>query len=390
MAEADATVTAARQGLLNPTSLEPVAGRTDEMLVNLGPQHPATHGVFKVLLGVDGERVTRCVPEMGFLHRNHEKLDEERTFQQCIPYADRMEYVSSLHNELLLCLAVEETLEIEVPERAKYIRTILFELNRIASHLVWIGTYMLDLGAITVFLWAFRDREMVLDINERTTGARMLPNYYTFGGVRRDHHPRLLEDALAFCEWFEKKLPEYAAVTIDAPVFQMRTVGIGVLDPGVAINHGVSGPVLRGCGIPRELRRDDPYDAYPDLEFEPCVEYGSDVYSRSRVRFREFYQSIDLIRQAVARCPRTGPVQGKVGRLRFPAGTSRYRAVESSRGELGVHIIGNGTEKPHRMKWRSPGFVNLQVLSDMVVGSKFSDAISILGAMDIVLGDIDR
>jgi NADH-quinone oxidoreductase subunit D len=277
-----------------------------------------------------------------------------------------------------------------VPERAKYIRTIFHELNRIGSHFLWLGTYMLDLGAITVFLWAMRDREYVMDLNEKNAGARLLPNYFTFGGVRRDHHPSLFDDVLAFCDHLERKLPEYEALTVDAPVFQARTVGVGVLDPQLAINHGVSGPNLRGSGVPRDLRKSDPCDAYPYLDFEPIVEHGCDAYSRSRVRLREFRQSIDLLRQAVAQCPRTGPHVGKAGRIRPPAGMEHYRGADTSRGELGVYIISDGSEKPFRMKHRSPSFCTLQALPDMMVGSKFSDAIAILGSIDIVLGDVDR
>ncbi len=374
----------------NPTQLEHVEGRSDEMLINLGPQHPATHGVLKVVLGVDGERVTRAVPHIGFLHRNHEKLEEVRTYPQVLPYTDRMDYVSGMQNELPVCLAVEDLLGVEVPLRAKYIRTILFELSRIASHLVWIGTYMLDLGAITPFLYCFRDRELILDIIETTTGARLLPNYFTYGGVRRDHHPRMLDDISNFLNFFEKKLPEYEALTIDAPVFQARTVGVGILGPQVAINHGVTGPNLRGSGIPWDLRIDEPYDAYPFLELEACVEYGCDAYSRSRARFREFRQSIDLIRQAIRACPKTGPYLPKMPRLKPAAGVERYRAAEISRGHLGVYVISDGTEKPWRIKHRSPSFVTLQALEDMFVGSKFADAIAILGSIDIVLGEVDR
>ena len=373
-----------------PTHMERVEGRSDEMLINLGPQHPATHGVLKIVLGVDGERITRAVPHLGFLHRNHEKLDEVRTYAQCIPFADRMDYVSGMQNELSIVLAVEEMMGIEPPPRAKYLRTILFELSRVASHLVWIGTFMLDLGAITPFLYAFRDREMILDIIERTAGARMLPNYFTFGGVRRDHHPRMFEDILAFLEHFERKLPTYEALTIDAPVFQARTVGVGILDPQVAVARGVSGPTLRGSGVPYDLRRAQPYDAYPELDFEICVEHDCDTYSRSRARFREFYQSISIIRQAIQQSPKSGPYVGKVGRIRPPAGAQHYRAVEISRGELGVYIVSDGSDKPYRMKHRSPSFCNLQALPDMFVGSKFSDAIAILGSIDIVLGEVDR
>ncbi len=376
--------------VMNPTSVERVEGRSDEMLLNLGPQHPATHGVLRVLMGVDGERVTRAIPHIGYLHRNHEKLEEVRTYPMCIPYTDRMDYVSGMQNELPLCLAVEEMLGIEVPERAKYVRTILFELSRIASHMVWIGTYMLDLGAITPFLYAFRDREMILDIIEETAGARLLPNYFTYGGIRRDHHPRMMQDILEFLTWFEKKLPEYEALTIDAPVFQARTVGVGVLDPQVALNHGVTGPNLRGSGIGWDLRKDDPYDAYPHLDFEVCVEYGCDAYSRSRARYREFRESIKIIRQAIAMCPKGGAYLPKLPRLKPVAGMERYRAVEISRGHLGVHIVADGSEKPWRSKHRSPSFCTLQALADMAVGSKFSDAIAILGSIDIVLGEIDR
>ncbi len=377
-------------GMMAPTGLERVEGRSDEMLLNLGPQHPATHGVLRVLMGVDGERVTRAIPHIGYLHRNHEKLDEVRTYPMCIPYTDRMDYVSGMQNELPLCLALEEMLGVEVPERAKYIRTILFELSRIASHLVWIGTYMLDLGAITPFLYAFRDREMILDIIEKTAGARLLPNYFTFGGVRRDHHPRMLEEITEFLNWLETKLHEYEALTIDAPVFQARTVGVGILDPQVALNHGVTGPNLRGSGIPWDLRKDDPYDAYPYLDFEVCVEYGLDAYSRSRARFREFFESIKIIRQAIAQCPKSGPYLPKLPRLKPAAGMERYRAVEISRGHLGIHLIADGSEKPYRSKHRSPSFCTLQALPDMFVGSKFSDAIAILGSIDIVLGEVDR
>jgi NADH-quinone oxidoreductase subunit D len=376
--------------MTNPTTVERVAGKSDEMLINLGPQHPATHGVLKVVLGVDGERVTRAVPHIGFLHRNHEKLEEVRTYEQCIPYTDRMDYVSGMQNELPLCLAVEEMLGVEVPERGKYVRTILFELSRIASHLVWIGTYMLDLGAITPFLYAFRDRELILDIIERTAGARLLPNYYSFGGVRRDHHPRMLQDISEFLDFFELKLPEYEALTLDAPVFQARTVGVGVLDPQVALNHGVTGPNLRGSGIPWDLRKSDPYDAYPYVDFEIMVEHGCDAYARSRARFREFRQSIFILRQLLAQCPKTGPVKGKVPRIKPPMGAERYRAAEISRGHLGVYIVSDGTEKPWRSKHRSPSFCTLQVLEDLFVGSKFSDAIAILGSVDIVLGEVDR
>lgn len=372
-----------------PTALEPVQGRTDEMIVSLGPQHPATHGVLQIVLGVDGERVTKAVPHIGFLHRNHEKIEESRTYAQVLPYLDRMDYVSGLQNELGFCLVVEELSGIEVPERAKYIRTAMFELNRIISHLVWIGTYMLDLGAITPFLYAFRDREKALDIIERTCGARLLPNYFTFGGVRRDVHPQFWRDIVAFVDYFETVLPEYEALTIDAPIFQARTKGVGVLTTQVAVNHGITGPCLRASGVPFDLRKDQPYDAYPQLHLEVITRSEGDAWARSKVRFDEFRQSISLIRQCARQAPRTGPFVGR-GRVKIDEGMQRYRAVEASRGQLGIYLWSDGGSGPYRLKHRSPSFTNLQVVPDLFIGQKFSDVISILGSIDIVLGEVDR
>ncbi len=374
---------------MEPTQLTPTLGKTDEMVVNLGPQHPATHGVLQIVLGIDGERVTSAVPHIGFLHRNHEKIEESRTYEQVIPYLDRMDYVSGLQNELAYCLAIEELAGIEVPERAKYIRTAFFELNRIISHLVWLGTYMLDLGAITPFLYTFRDREMALDIIERTCGARMLPNYFTFGGVRRDLHQSFWQDLIEFCAYFENVLPEYTALTIEAPVFQTRTKGVGKISKEMAINHGISGPNLRACGVELDLRKDQPYDAYPELTFEVVTLEDGDAFARSKVRFDEFKQSLNLIRQCAYKAPRTGPIKGK-GRLKIAAGQQCYHVVEASRGQLGVYLVSDGGKGPYRSKHRSPSFTNLQIIPDLFIGQKFSDVIAILGSIDIVLGEVDR
>lgn len=374
----------------NPrTRLEPIEGKSDEMLINLGPQHPATHGVLQILLGVDGERVTRATPHIGFLHRNHEKIDESRTYEMVIPYLDRMDYVSGLQNELAYCLAVEDLAGIEVPERAKYIRTAFFELNRIVSHLVWLGTYLLDLGAITPFLYAFRDREMALDIFERTCGARMLPNYFTFGGVRRDIHPSFWKDVLAFVDYLESVMKEYETLTVDAPVFKSRTVEVGVLDKVTAINHGISGPILRASGVAHDLRKDQPYDAYEQLEFDVITQKAGDAWARSKVRTDEMRQSIDLIRQCAKQAPRTGAFKGK-GRVKIEEGMQRYRVVEASRGHFGVYLYSDGTTNPYRSKHRSPSFTNLQIIPDLFIGQKFSDVIAILGSIDVVLGEVDR
>lgn len=374
--------------MTSPTVLEP-SGYGNEMIVNLGPQHPATHGVLQIVLSVDGERVTKAVPHIGFLHRNHEKIEESRTYEQVIPYLDRMDYVSGLQNELAYCLLIEELAGLEVPERARYIRTAMFELNRIISHLVWVGTFMLDLGAITPFLYAFRDRELALDIIERTCGARMLPNYFTFGGVRRDIHPRFWQDISEFVDYFETVLPEYDVLTVDSPVFRARTMGVGVLSKDLAINHGISGPCLRASGVAHDLRKDQPYDAYPELELDVITRTEGDAWARSKVRFEEFKQSISLIRQCAAKAPRTGAIKGR-GRVKIEAGQQRYRAVEASRGQLGIYLYSDGGSGPYRSKHRSPSFVNLQVITDLFKGQKFSDVIAILGSIDIVLGEVDR
>lgn len=381
------TVPAAQMS--GPTTLERVPGKGDEMIVALGPQHPATHGVLQIMLGIDGERVSWAIPHIGFLHRNHEKIEESRSYAQVIPYLDRMDYVSGLQNELPFCLVVEELAGLEVPERARYIRTAMFELNRIISHLVWLGTYMLDLGAITPFLYAFRDREMALDIIERTCGARMLPNYYTFGGVRRDIHPRFWSDVVRFVDYFETVLPEYEALTLDAPVFRARTVGVGVLAGEAAVNYGVTGPCLRASGVAFDLRKDQPYDAYPELNFSVITRTEGDAWARSKVRFDEFRQSIDLIRQCAEKAPRTGLFVGR-GRVKIEAGGARYRAVEASRGALGVYLCSDGGPGPYRSKYRSPSFTNLQVVPELFRGQRFSDVITILGSIDIVLGEVDR
>lgn len=372
-----------------PTRLEPTPGSSDEMVVNLGPQHPATHGVLQIVIGVDGERVTRAVPHIGFLHRNHEKIEESRSYAQVIPYLDRMDYVSGLQNELAYCLVIEELTGIEVPERGKYLRTAMFELNRIISHLVWIGTYLLDLGAITPFLYAFRDREKALDIIEKTCGARLLPNYFTFGGVRRDIHPDFWSDLRRFVDYFERVVPEYEALTTGAPVFEARTRNVGVLPREVAINHGVTGPNLRASGVAVDLRKDQPYDAYPNLDFTVLTRDEGDAWARSKLRVDEMYQSIDLLRQCIRKAPRTGPYQGK-GRIKIEAGAQRYRAVEASRGQLGVYLYSDGGPGPYRSKHRSPSFTVLQLIPDLFVGQRFSDVIAILGSIDIVLGEVDR
>ncbi|WP_457637378.1 NADH-quinone oxidoreductase subunit D [Oceanithermus sp.] len=374
---------------MSTISLEPVPGRTDEMVVNMGPQHPATHGVLRVVIGLEGERIVRAVPHIGYLHRNHEKIEEARTFWQVIPYTDRMDYVSGTQNELPVILAVEDLLGIEVPDRAKQIRTIFFELFRIASHLVWMGTAMLDLGAITPFLYTFWDREIILGIVEKTAGARMLPNYYTLGGVRRDVHPDFFKDVADFVDHLERRMPDYEHLVLENPIVHARTKGVGVLSKERAIARGVSGPVLRASGVAYDVRKAFPYDAYPEVEFEIPTSPDGDTYARFWVRFQEIYQACKIIRQLLEKTPKTGPYKGKAP-ARLKVNGERYRAVENSRGELGVYVVGDGTDKPYRIKHRGAAFGNLQVIPDLFIGAKFSDAIAILSSLDPVFGEIDR
>lgn len=375
---------------MSTMSLEPVPGRSDEMIVNMGPQHPATHGVLRVVLGLEGERITRAVPHIGYLHRNHEKIEEARTYPMVIAYTDRMDYVSGTQNELPFVLAVEDMLGIEVPDRAKKIRTMFFELYRLASHLVWMGTAMLDLGAISPFLYTFWDREIILGIVEKTAGARMLPNYYTFGGVRRDVHPDFFKDVADFLDHMERRMVDYEHLVLESPVVHARTIGVGVLSKERAVARGVSGPVLRASGVAYDVRKAFPYDAYPDVEFEIPTSPDGDTYARFWVRFQEMYQSIRILRQLVELTPKTGPYKGKApARIKPPAG-ERYRAVENSRGELGVLVVSDGSDKPYRVKHRGAAFSNLQIVPDLFEGAKFSDAIAILASLDPVFGEIDR
>jgi NADH-quinone oxidoreductase subunit D len=368
--------------------------RTDELVLNMGPQHPSTHGVLRLQLVLDGEIVVKVTPYMGYLHRCFEKHAEAMTYQQVVPYTDRLDYLSSMNNNHGYALAVERLLGIEVPERVEYIRVIMAELQRIQSHQVAVGCYGLDLGAFTPFLFLFRDREYILDIFERTCGGRMLCNYIWPGGLSHDVYNGFEKDVADIIRQVRATVIEVNDLLTYNKVFLERTASVGVLPADVAINYGCSGPMLRGSGVAWDLRRDDPYSIYDRFEWEVQVGKGEigtvgDCFDRHIVRMREMQQSCNIIEQALASLP-AGDVSAAIPkRIRPPKGEI-YTRVENPRGELGYYVISDGSGNPFRVKVRPPCFVNLSVIDEISRGHLIADLVAILGSIDIVLGEIDR
>jgi NADH-quinone oxidoreductase subunit D len=369
--------------------------RTDEMIVNMGPQHPSTHGVLRLEVVLDGEIIVDVIPHMGYLHRCFEKHAEQMTnYQQVIPYADRMDYLASMNNDWGYALTVERLLKLEVPPRVEYIRVIMAELQRIASHLIALGTFGIDMGAFTPFLWCFRDREKILDLFEMTCGARLLYNYIWVGGVSHDLPPKFVNQAKEFCAYFKPKIKEFNDLLTYNEIFIKRTANVGVLPADVGINFGCSGPMLRGSGVNWDLRRDDPYGVYDKFEWDVQVGKGEmgvvgDCWDRFIVRVREMEQSVKIIEQALAGLPE-GNVQSAIPKRIRPEASEMYVRTESPRGELGFYIIGDGSASPYRVKARSPAFVNLSVLPEISRGAMIGDLVAIVGSVDIVLGEVDR
>ncbi len=368
--------------------------RTEEMVLNMGPQHPSTHGVLRVELVVDGEVVVDAVPHIGYLHRCFEKHAESLNYQQIVPYCDRMDYLASMNNDHAYVLGVERLLNIQVPERVEYIRVIMAELQRIASHLVAIGTYGLDIGAFTPFLYCFRDREMILDLFETTCGARLLYNYMWPGGLSHDLPPGFIEKTKAFIKHFRPTIKELNDLLSFNEIFVKRTADVGVLPADIAVNYAASGPMLRGSGVKWDLRKDEPYSVYHKFDWDVIVGAGEvgtlgDCWDRYMVRVREMEQSLRIIEQALDTLPE-GDVQAAIPkRIRPPVGEVYVRS-ETPRGELGYYIISDGGQKPFRVKGRAPSFVNLSLLPEISRGYLIADMIAIIGSIDIVLGDSDR
>jgi NADH-quinone oxidoreductase subunit D len=361
----------------------------DEIILNMGPQHPSTHGVLRVKLKLDGERVAGSECIIGYLHRGVEKLGENRTYPQFAPYVDRTDYVAAVSNGLGYCEAVEKLLGVEAPPRARWVRTLLTELQRIASHLLWLGTHALDIGAITPLFYTFREREEILKIYEKYCGARLTTHAFRIGGLQYETYGGFEDEVKAFCRDFDKRIDEYEELLTTNRIWVERTRDIGVLSAEDAVAMGVTGPVLRGSGVRWDIRKAFPYAAYDQFQFDIPIGRRGDTYDRYLVRLEEMRQSRRIILQAVDSIPE-GPILARVGKVIKPPPGEVYHSIEAPKGELGYYVVSDGTTQPYRLRIRPPSFVNLQALDRMVQGHLVADVVAIIGTIDIVLGEVDR
>jgi NADH-quinone oxidoreductase subunit D len=364
-------------------------GQEGELVINVGPQHPATHGVLHLVITLNGETIKKVEPHLGYIHRSIEKMCESLTYRQFIYVTSRMDYLSAHMNNHACAMTVEKGLQIEVPPRAQYIRVIMDELTRIASHELWWGAMAMDLGAFTPFFYAFRERETINDIMEDTCGARLTMNYMVPGGVMADIHPLFQQRVKEFIKLFKSKIDEYDELVTGNIIFQNRMKGVGTLSKEDAVSYGCSGPVARGSGISCDIRKLYPYEVYDKVAFDEILENEGDSFARYMVRVREMHQSIRIIEQLIDNIPE-GDFQAKTKAvLKLPKGEF-YTRVETARGELGVYIVSEGGTTPYRIKFRSPGFSNLSALDHMARGSKIGDLMAMMGTLDLVIPDIDR
>ena len=362
---------------------------TQEYFINMGPQHPSAHGVLQLILTLDGEIIKKVEPHLGFIHRSIEKMCEKDSYQQIVHLTDRMDYLSCHINNEAVCLTVEKGLQLEIPERVKVIRTIISELTRLSSHQLWWGVMGMDLGAITTFLYGFRDREMITDIFEETCGARLTMNYNVPGGVMFDIHPNFQKRTKDFLTYFKKKLPEYDELLTGNIIFEERTKGIGYLSKEDAVSFGVTGPSGRGSGFSCDIRKKQPYSAYDRVDFKEILFTEGDCYARYKVRIAEMWESMHIIEQLIDNIPE-GEIKAKTKAvIKLPPG-EYYQRVETARGELGVYIVSDNKKSPYRVKFRSPGFSNLSALDKMARGLKIADLIATMSTLDLVIPDIDR
>ncbi len=360
-----------------------------DMVINVGPQHPATHGVLRLVITLNGETIKKVEPHLGYIHRSIEKMCESLTYRQFIYVTSRMDYLSSHINNHACALVVEKGLQLEIPARAQVIRVLMDELTRIASHELWWGAMAMDLGAFTPFFHAFRERETINDIMEETCGARLTMNYIVPGGVMQDLHPDFQKKVKAFIQLYKRKIHEYNELVTGNIIFQNRMKGVGMLSAEDAISYGCSGPVLRGSGVSSDIRKLYPYEIYDKLQFDEILETGCDSFARYMIRIREMNESIKIIEQLIDNIPE-GDFQAKTKAvLKLPKGEF-YSRVETARGELGVYIVSEGGTTPYRIKFRSPGFSNLCVLDHIARGSKIGDLVAMMGTLDLVIPDIDR
>ena len=362
----------------------------DTFYLNMGPQHPSTHGVLRLRLKLSGERILAAEPLIGYSHRAHEKMAETRNYLQFLPNPSRVDYLSGMIYNIGYCQAMEKILGIEVPPRAEHLRVIACELNRVSSHLLWFGTYLLDLGGITPFLYCFDDREQILDVLDRISGSRLTYCCGRFGGLTTDGDDAFCEAVAAFCARFRARLPEYRRLVTDNVIFRKRTQGVGFMDPSLVESHGATGPIARAMGLARDTRKDEPYGIYDKLQFSVPTRLESDCLARYHVRVEEMEQSIGLVEQALRALP-DGPIMApKVPKRIKPPKGEFYFAVESARGHFGMFIVSDGSETPYRIHLRTPSFSNLSTMAAVLPGCLVSDAVAILGSIDIVLPEIDR
>jgi len=361
----------------------------NELVLNMGPQHPSTHGVLRVILKLDGEKVlgTECV--IGYLHRGVEKIAENRTYTMFNPYVDRMDYVAAVSNGLGYCLAIEKLLNVEAPPRAAYIRVILTELNRMASHQLWLGTHALDIGAMTPLFYTFRDREEILKIFEKYCGARLTTHAFRIGGTQYETYEGFEQDVNNFVKFVRPKIDEYEELLTTNRIWVERTKGVGLLSGKDCIDMGVTGPVLRAAGVKWDLRKAQPYSMYEKFDFDIPIGVNGDTYDRYLVRMAEMRQSLRIIEQAVNSIPE-GPIMAKVPKVMKPPVGEVYVSIEAPKGELGYFVVSDGSTQPYRVRVRPPSFVNLQALDKMVRGALVADVVAVIGTLDIVLGEVDR
>ncbi|MBI5210892.1 MAG: NADH-quinone oxidoreductase subunit D [Elusimicrobia bacterium] len=365
-------------------------GRFDQLFVNLGPQHPSTHGVLRVGLTLEGEVIVKAEPDIGYLHRGSCKLAETRGYHQCVVLTDRWDYVSAMPNNLAFCLAAERLMGLEIPARARHLRVVMCELNRIASHLLFLGTYGIDLGAFTPFLHAFREREMILDLYEMLCGARLTYNYIRIGGVMSDITQEWAAKTREFLGFFKPRMREYDDLLSFNPIFLARTEEVGLIDARQAVAWGLSGPNLRGSGVSYDVRKADPYSSYERFDFDVPLGKRGSCWDRYYCRALEMRQSVRIVEQALDGLP-AGDIAAKgVSKTPKPPPGEAYAHVEASRGDLGIYLASDGGAAPFRLHARAPSFINLAILQEMLVGRKVADVVAILGSIDIVLGEADR
>jgi NADH-quinone oxidoreductase subunit D len=361
----------------------------DEIILNMGPQHPSTHGVLRVKLRLDGEKIVDSECVIGYLHRGVEKIAEHRSYQQFAPYVDRMDYVAAVSNGLGYCEAVEKLMVIEAPPRAKVVRTILTELQRIASHLLWLGTHALDIGALTPVFYCFREREEILKIFEKYCGARLTTHAFRIGGLQYDTYDGFEREVKRFCDDFASKVDEYEQLLTTNRIWVDRTKHIGVLSAQDAVDMGATGPVIRASGVKWDIRKAFPYAAYEKYDFEIPTGKNGDTYDRYLVRMEEMRQSRRICLQAIEDIP-AGPIMARIGKVLKPPPGEVYHSIEAPKGELGYYVVSDGTTQPYRVRVRPPSFINLEAFSKMVRGHLVADVVAIIGTLDIVLGEVDR